>query len=168
MHTAAPASEPGSSTGAGRRPRDPIAGDLIIGVDHVGLAVADLAAAITLHTEMFGWRVVHAETNVDQGVVEAMLAAGDGTGARLQLMAPLDDTSPIARFLDRRGPGLQQVAYRVGDVAAVTEVLRERGMRLLYDAPRRGTADTMINFVHPHDTGGVLIELVEHPIADRT
>lgn len=162
MHVAAPTSRPDVPTGAGV-----VASDLIEAVDHVGLAVPDLDAALTLHTEVFGWRVVHRETNIDQGVVEAMLTIGDGSGAQLQLMAPLDDTSPIAKFLDRRGPGLQQLAYRVGDVVAVAELLRSQGMRLLYDSPRRGTAGSMINFVHPGDTGGVLIELVQSPDVDE-
>ncbi|NED90531.1 methylmalonyl-CoA epimerase, partial [Streptomyces sp. SID11233] len=69
--------------------------------------------------------------------------------------------SPIARFLDRNGPGLQQLAYTVADVEAASDRLRAQGMRLLYDAPRRGTADSRINFVHPKDAGGVLVELVE-------
>ena len=90
---------------------------------------------------------------------------GDGLGRRLrpriQLLAPIDETSTIAKFLDRSGPGLQQLAYRVTDVEAVSQVLRERGLRLLYDEPRRGTSDSRINFVHPKDAGGVLIELVE-------
>ena len=80
-------------------------------------------------------------------------------------MAPLDETSTIAKFLDKRGPGLQQFAYRVSDLDALTERLREDGVRLLYDAPRRGTANSRINFIHPKDAGGVLIELVE-PASD--
>ena len=76
-------------------------------------------------------------------------------------MAPLDETSTIAKFLDKRGPGMQQLAYRVSDIDALTERLRDQGVRLLYDAPRRGTANSRINFIHPKDAGGVLIELVE-------
>lgn len=138
-------------------------GGLVEGIDHVGLAVADLDAAIELHTRVFGWRVVHTETNPDQHVAEAMLALGDGVGpeAQLQLIAPLDPSSTIARFLDRRGPGLQQLAYRVRDVVEVAAAIRSHGLRLLYDEPRRGTADSLINFVHPGDTYGVLIELVQ-------
>lgn len=84
-----------------------------------------------------------------------------GTGAQLQLLAPLREDSAIGRFLARSGPGLQQLAYRVADVEEVSRVLRERGLRLLYDTPRRGTAGSRINFVHPKDAGGVLVELVE-------
>ena len=76
-------------------------------------------------------------------------------------MAPLNDSSTIAKFLDKRGPGIQQLAYRVSDLDALSERLHEQGVRLLYDAPRRGTANSRINFIHPKDAGGVLIELVE-------
>ncbi len=112
--------------------------------------------------------VLHEEVNEDQGVREAMLSVrGAPVGsAQIQLMAPLDETSTIAKFIDKRGPGLQQLAYRVSDIDALTDRLREQGVRLLYDAPRRGTADSRINFIHPKDAGGVLIELVEP--ADRS
>lgn len=137
--------------------------DLFAGIDHVGLAVADLDAAISFHTKVLGWRVVHRERNEDQGVEEAMLATGRvaADSVLLQLLAPLRPDSPIGKFLDRSGPGLQQLAYRVSDIDAVSTVLRGRGVRLLYDQPRRGTAGSRINFVHPKDAGGVLLELVE-------
>ena len=134
--------------------------DLFVCIDHVGIAVADLDAAIRFYAETFGMVVRHQETNQEQGVREAMLGVG-ATDQCIQLLAPLDDTSAIARFLDRSGPGLQQLAYRVRDVDRVSRVLRERGLRLLYDEASRGTAGSRINFVHPKDAGGVLIELVE-------
>ncbi|MDP9427735.1 MAG: methylmalonyl-CoA epimerase [Actinomycetota bacterium] len=134
----------------------------LTGIDHVGIAVPDLDEAIAFHERTFGMRVVHEEVNEDQGVREAMLAVGDDAGgARVQLLAPLRPDSAIARFLERSGPGLQQVAYAVADVEAAAATLRERGLRLLYDEPRRGTAGSRINFVHPKDAGGVLVELVE-------
>jgi methylmalonyl-CoA/ethylmalonyl-CoA epimerase len=133
---------------------------LFTAIDHVGIAVHDLDEAIAFYETTFGMRVVHEETNEEQGVREAMVAVGD-SGSCLQLLAPLSPESTIAKFLDRSGPGLQQLAYRVSDVEAVSAVLRERGVRLLYDAPRRGTSDSRINFVHPKDAGGVLVELVE-------
>src|SRR5699024_9372143 len=116
-------------------------------------AVPELTAAIDFQRDTFGMEVEHTETNEDQGVHEAMLRApGDTTGAtRLQLIAPASDASTIAKFLDRNGPGLQQLAYRVTDVLEAGWVLRERGLRMLYDAPRRGTADSRVNFVHPKD-----------------
>ena len=104
--------------------------------------------------------VVHEETNEEQGVREAMVAVGD-SGSCIQLLAPLTPSSTIAKFLDRSGPGMQQMAYRVTDVEQVSAILRERGLRLLYDEPRRGTSDSRINFVHPKDAGGILLELVE-------
>ena len=135
-------------------------GHLFLCIDHVGVAVPDLDEAIAFYRDAFGMRVTHQETNEEQGVREAMVAVGD-SGSSIQLLAPIDETSTIAKFLDRSGPGLQQLAYRVTDVEQVSAILRERGLRLLYDAPRRGTADSRINFVHPKDAGGVLVELVE-------
>ena len=133
----------------------------LLRVDHVGIAVPDLDAALRFYAEMFGMRAVHEETNEDQGVREAMLAVGDGAGPRIQLLAPARPDSAIAKFLDRSGPGLQQLAYTVSDVEATSAALRARGLRLLYDTPKRGTAGSRINFVHPKDAGGVLVELVE-------
>ena len=133
---------------------------LFTAIDHVGIAVRDLDAAIEFYETVFGMRLAHRETNEEQGVQEAMIAVGD-SGSCIQLLAPLSEESTIAKFLDRSGPGLQQLAYRVTDVEAASAVLRDRGVRLLYDAPRRGTSDSRINFVHPKDAGGVLVELVE-------
>jgi methylmalonyl-CoA/ethylmalonyl-CoA epimerase len=129
-------------------------------IDHVGIAVADLDEAIAFYADSFGLKVVHEETNEEQGVREAMLAVGDGD-SRIQLLAPLRPDSAIGKFLDRSGPGLQQLAYTVTDIDAASATLRERGLRLLYDEPKRGTAGSRINFVHPKDAGGVLVELVE-------
>ena len=134
---------------------------LLVAVDHVGIAVPDLDEALTFYRTTFGLEPVHEETNEDQGVREAMLGVGSEPGAQLQLLAPLHEGSTIARFLERSGPGLQQLAFRVADVEAVSATLRERGLRLLYDEPRRGTAGSRVNFVHPKDAGGVLVELVE-------
>jgi methylmalonyl-CoA/ethylmalonyl-CoA epimerase len=134
-------------------------------IDHVGIAVPDLDEAIAFYRDAFGMEVQHQETNEEQGVREAMVAVGE-SGSCIQLLAPIDETSTIAKFLDRSGPGLQQLAYRVTDVEQVSAILRERGLRLLYDAPRRGTADSRINFIHPKDAGGVLVELVEPAAAD--
>jgi methylmalonyl-CoA/ethylmalonyl-CoA epimerase len=143
---------------------------LFTGIDHVGIAVPDLDVATAMYLEKFGMQVVHEETNEEQGVREAMVAVGDPDipgGSCIQLLAPLDEDSTIAKFIGRSGPGLQQLAYRVTDVEQVSAVLRDRGLRLLYDEPRRGTAGSRINFIHPKDTGGVLVELVE-PAADPT
>ena len=134
---------------------------LFAAVDHVGVAVADLDEAIGWYRDTFGMEVTHQEVNEEQGVREAMLAVGTEGGAQLQLLAPLQPDSPIARFLDRSGPGIQQIAYRVDDIEAVSAELRARGLRLLYETPRRGTAGAQINFIHPKDAGGVLVELIE-------
>ena len=143
----------------------PLDASLFVCIDHVGVAVPDLDAAIDFYATSFGMRLAHRETNEEQGVEEAMVQIGDGDGdvlgQRIQLLAPLSESSTIAKFLDRNGPGLQQLAYRVVDVEATSAVLRERGLRLLYDEPRRGTAGSRVNFVHPKDAGGVLVELVE-------
>ena len=133
---------------------------LFIAIDHVGIAVPDLDEAIAFYTSTFGMKVAHEETNEEQGVREAMVAVGD-TGSHIQLLAPLSSESTIGKFLERSGPGLQQLAYRVTDIEAVSSILRERGLRLLYDAPRRGTSNSKVNFIHPKDAGGVLVELVE-------
>jgi methylmalonyl-CoA/ethylmalonyl-CoA epimerase len=131
-------------------------------IDHVGIAVPDLDAAIEWYADTLGLRATHIEVNEEQGVREAMLSApGDEGGPAIQLLAPLNENSTIAKFIGRNGPGIQQMAYRVKDIDATCAHLRDRGVRLLYDEPRRGTADSRINFVHPKDGGGVLIELVE-------
>lgn len=150
-------------------PGTPLGVPGVVAVDHVGLAVPDLDVAIRFHTEVLGLVLVHREVNERQRVAEAMLAApGAPAGAaEVQLLAPLDEDSAIARFLDRSGPGLQQLAYRVADLDAACAVLRSRGVRLLYNQPETGTRGSRINFVHPKDAGGVLVELVEVPEGDR-
>ena len=134
--------------------------ELFTTIDHVGIAVPDLREAIAFYELAFGITSVHEEINEEQGVHEAMLAVGDGD-TRIQLLAPLTPESTIAKFIGRSGPGLQQLAFRVDDVEAAAATLRERGLRLLYDVPKRGTAGSRVNFVHPKDAGGVLVELVE-------
>ncbi|TDK84939.1 methylmalonyl-CoA epimerase [Mycolicibacterium mucogenicum] len=143
--------------------RPALASALVTAIDHVGIAVPDLDAAIRWYHDHLGMIVLHEEVNEDQGVREAMLSVrGAPVGsAQIQLLAPLDEKSTIAKFIDTRGPGLQQLAYRTSDIDALSERLRADGVRLLYEAPRRGTADSRINFIHPKDAGGVLIELVE-------
>ncbi|WP_373289203.1 methylmalonyl-CoA epimerase [Nocardioides phosphati] len=133
---------------------------LFIAIDHVGIAVPDLDEAIAFYSEKFGMKVAHEETNEEQGVREAMVAVGD-TGSHIQLLAPLSPDTTIGKFLAKSGPGLQQLAYRVTDIDAVCEILRERGLRLLYPEPKRGTSNSRVNFIHPKDAGGVLVELVE-------
>ena len=147
--------------------RPALSSALVTAIDHVGIAVPDLDAAIKWYHDHLGMIVLHEEVNEEQGVREAMLAVrGAAVGStEIQLLAPLNEKSTIAKFIDTRGPGLQQLAYRVSDIDELSERLRADGVRLLYDAPKRGTANSRINFIHPKDAGGVLIELVE-PAAD--
>jgi methylmalonyl-CoA/ethylmalonyl-CoA epimerase len=135
---------------------------LFMAIDHVGVAVADLDEAVRFYERAFGMRKIHEESNEEQGVREAMLAIGE-SGSCIQLLAPLRPDSPIGKFLENSGPGLQQMAYRVADIRSVASILRQRGLRVLYDEPRQGTAGALINFIHPKDAGGVLVELVQIP-----
>ena len=139
----------------------PLRSDLVTAIDHVGVAVPDLDVAIAWYTEHLGMVATHEEVNEEQGVREAMLAVGD-SGSCIQLLAPLREDSPIGRFLGKSGPGIQQMAYRVEDIDAVCATLRVRGVRLLYEVPKGGTAGSRVNFIHPKDAGGVLVELVQH------
>lgn len=129
-------------------------------LDHVGIAVADLDEALEFYKNNFDMEAYHVETNEEQGVREAMLRVGDSETS-IQLLAPLSPDSPIGKFLDRSGPGMQQMAYRVEDIDEVSATLRDRGVRLLYEQAKGGTAGSRVNFIHPKDAGGVLVELVE-------
>lgn len=131
---------------------------LFTAIDHVGIAVEDLDASIAFYQTAFGMRLTHRETNVEQGVEEAMLEVGESA---IQLLMPLSADSTVGKFIAQRGPGIQQMAYRVADIDAVCEKLRAAGVRLLYDVPKAGTAGSRVNFVHPKSAGGVLVELVE-------
>ena len=137
-----------------------VLGPVVTAIDHVGFAVRDLDTAIAFYGRAFGLPLVHRETNAEQGVEEAMVGIGDSC---IQLLSALSPDTAIGKFLERNGEGIQQVAFRVTDVDDAAARLRGAGLRLLYDAPRRGTAGSRINFVHPKDAGGVLIELVEPP-----
>jgi methylmalonyl-CoA/ethylmalonyl-CoA epimerase len=129
-------------------------------IDHVGIAVTDLDEAKDFYRRAFGLETIHEEVNEEQGVREAMVAVAD-SGSCIQLLAPLRPDSPIGRFLDRNGPGIQQMAYTVDDVEVAADRLRAAGVRMLYDTPKTGTAGSRVNFAHPKDCGGVLVELVE-------
>lgn len=129
-------------------------------IDHVGVAVPDLDEALDLYVNVLGGECTHSETNSEQGVREAMVSWPDGK-SQVQILAPLDESSTIAKFLDRNGPGLQQLAFEVADIEQACAVLRERGVRLLYAEPKIGTGGSLINFVHPKDVLGVLVELVQ-------
>lgn len=134
-------------------------GGTLLGIDHVGLAVPDLDAAIARWSQTFGLVVSHREINESQRIEEAMLDLADGS--RIQLLAPLDSQSTIAKFLDRNGEGMQQLAFRVSSIDDAMAAVTSAGMRLIYPESQIGTAGSAINFVHPKDTGGVLVELVQ-------
>src|SRR3954467_14673458 len=114
-------------------------GELFTTIDHVGIAVPNLDEAIAFYATTFGVQSVHEETNEEQGVREAMLAVGSGE-TRIQLLAPLTAEATLATCVGRSGPGLEELAFRVDGGEAVGAALRERGVGLLYDAPKRGTA----------------------------
>lgn len=134
---------------------------LIVSVDHVGIAVTDLTQAINFYQDTLGMHCHHQEINEEQGVEEAMMAFATAQ-ADIQLLAPLGPDTTIGRFLAKNGPGIQQLAFRVTDIHKVAEHLTNQGVRMLYPEPRIGTAGSLVNFAHPKDCGGVLIEFVQH------
>jgi methylmalonyl-CoA/ethylmalonyl-CoA epimerase len=133
-------------------------------LDHVGIAVADLAAARALYERVLGLEVTHEEVIEDQGVHELLLSAGD---AFVQLVAPLSPDTPVGRFLARRGEGVHHVGYAVPDVAAALADLRAQGVEVIEPAPRIGSGGTTIAFLHPKSMGGVLVELVQEGTGHR-
>jgi len=141
--------------------------DLFVCIDHVGLAVPDMDQALAFHVGTMGWRLLHREQNAEQGVDEAMLGTGvqGAENAMIQLLAPLSEESAVGKFIAKNGGrgGIQHIAYRVADMDAVDATLRERGVALLYPAPKTGTGGARINFVHPKSTGGVLMEITQPP-----
>ena len=129
-------------------------------VDHIGVAVDDLDAAIALHERTYEMALVHREVIEEQGVEAVLLDVGEG---HVELLRPLSEESPVGRFLARRGPGLHHVAYQVDDVQATLTALRERGLRLIDEQPRTGIRGTRVAFLHPSSSGGVLTEIVQPP-----
>lgn len=129
-------------------------------IDHVGIAVSDLGEAVERYRRTFGIEPVHRERMDDQGVEEVLFAVGESF---VQLLGALGPDTPVGRFLGKRGPGVHHVGFRVASVADALEHLRAEGVGLIDEAPRPGSRGTTIAFVHPKDTGGVLVELVEAP-----
>jgi methylmalonyl-CoA/ethylmalonyl-CoA epimerase len=129
-------------------------------VDHIGVAVEDLDAAIALHEEAYGMAVAHREVVEEQGVEAVLLDVGEN---HVELLRPLSGETPVGRFLSKRGPGLHHVAYQVTDVQATLDALRDRGLRLIDDAPRTGIRGSRVAFLHPESSGGVLTEIVQPP-----
>jgi methylmalonyl-CoA/ethylmalonyl-CoA epimerase len=127
-------------------------------IDHVGVAVADLDAAIALYEGALGMPLVHRETVTEQGVEAILLDVGDG---HVELLAPLGPDTPVGKFLDKKGPGLHHVAYAVTDIEATLASLREAGVALIDETPRVGIRGSLVAFVHPKSTGSVLTEIVQ-------
>jgi methylmalonyl-CoA epimerase len=127
-------------------------------IDHIGVAVADLEAAIALHERTYGMPVAHREIVAEQGVEAVLLDVGEN---HVELLRPLADDTPVGKFLAKRGPGLHHVAYQVADIEAALARLREQGVRLIDETPRIGIRGSRVAFLHPSASGGVLTELVE-------
>lgn len=127
-------------------------------IDHTGVAVDDLDAAIKLYEEVLGMPLVHRETVAEQGVEAVLLDVGDG---HVELLSPLGEDTPVGKFLARKGPGLHHVAYAVEDIEATLEQLSAAGVELIDAKPRVGIRDSLVAFLHPRSTGGVLTEIVE-------
>jgi methylmalonyl-CoA/ethylmalonyl-CoA epimerase len=127
-------------------------------IDHVGVAVDDLDAAIALHERAYGLALAHREVVEAQGVEAVLLDVGD---SHVELLRPLQPDSAVGRFLASRGPGLHHVAYRVDDIEATLDALRDRGLQLIDETPRPGIRDSRVAFVHPRSAGGVLTEIVQ-------
>jgi methylmalonyl-CoA/ethylmalonyl-CoA epimerase len=133
---------------------------VIVEIDHVGIAVHDLDAAVETYGRSLGVEPAHRELVDDQGVEEVLFAVGTSF---IQLLGALGPDTPVGTFLAKRGPGVHHIAYRVDDVATSLSHLRNEGVRLVDEAPRRGSRGTLIAFVHPKDMEGVLVELVQLP-----
>ena len=127
-------------------------------IDHIGVAVEDLDAAIELHTRAYGMELVHRETVSEQGVEAVLLDVGEN---HVELLAPLSAETPVGRFLAKRGPGLHHVAYQVADIDAALESLRSSGVRMIDEQPRTGIRSSRVAFLHPSASGGVLTEIVQ-------
>ncbi|HXF56413.1 MAG TPA: methylmalonyl-CoA epimerase [Actinomycetota bacterium] len=143
---------PGLARGPGLPP------GLLLGIDHVGIAVRDLEAAVEDYRRLLGLEPTHRERVEDQGVEEVLFPLG---GSWVQLLGALGPDTPVGRFLERRGEGVHHLAYRVSDVAEALDALRAAGVPLVDEAPRRGSRGTLIAFVHPRGMRGVLVELVQ-------
>ena len=127
-------------------------------IDHIGVAVNDLDAAIELHTAAYGMELVHREVVESQGVEAVLLDVGEN---HVELLSPLGEDTPVGKFLAKRGPGLHHVAYQVPDIEATLAALKADGARLIDETPRTGIRNSLVAFVHPKSSGGVLTEIVQ-------
>ena len=134
-------------------------------IDHIGIATNGIKDAAALYREALGLSIAETEEVPTQKVRVAMLPIGE---SRIELLEATSDDSPISKFLAKRGPGLHHIALRVDDIRAVLADLKGKGTRLIDEQPRTGAAGCLVAFIHPSSTGGVLLELVEHPTAEST
>ena len=133
-------------------------------IDHIGVAVEDVDAAIALYQDSFGMELAHRETVESQGVEAVLLDVGDG---HVELLAPLGPDTPVGKFLAKKGPGLHHVAYQVADIEATLAALKTAGVRLIDETPRVGIRNSRVTFAHPAATGGVLTEIVQPAEGDH-
>lgn len=131
---------------------------MLSAIDHVGIAVPDIDAALAHYRDALGMPLVHRETVTEQGVDAALLDVGDG---HIELLQPLGPETTVGKFLERKGPGLHHVAYRVADIEAALQAARDAGLRLIDETPRTGIRNSRVAFLHPASTGGVLTEIVQ-------
>jgi methylmalonyl-CoA/ethylmalonyl-CoA epimerase len=127
-------------------------------IDHIGVAVEDLDAAIALYETTYAMALVHRETVTEQGVEAVLLDVGEN---HVELLAPLGPDTPVGKFLAKKGPGLHHVAYQVTDIDATLASLKDAGLRLIDETPRVGIRNSRVAFLHPAASGGVLTEIVE-------
>jgi methylmalonyl-CoA epimerase len=127
-------------------------------IDHIGVAVEDLDAALALYEQTYAMTLVHRETVEEQGVEAVLLDVGEN---HVELLAPLGPDTPVGKFLAKKGPGIHHVAYQVEDIEATLRALKDAGMRLIDETPRTGIRQSRVAFVHPAGAGGVLTEIVQ-------
>jgi len=128
-------------------------------IDHIGIATRELESALAIWTETLGLALAATEEVPDQGVRVAMLPIGE---ARIELLEPIGEDSPVGKFIEKRGPGVHHIAIKVDDIVAVLEQLKQKGTRLIDTTPRVGADGCLVAFIHPAATNGVLLELVQH------
>lgn len=132
-------------------------------IDHIGIAVTDLDAALALYERDYDMQLVHRETVTEQGVEAVLLDVGEN---HVELLAPLGEDTPVGKFLAKKGPGIHHVAYQTTDIVAELERLAAAGIQLIDKTPRTGIRGSSVAFLHPKSTGGVLTEIVQ-PAADH-
>ena len=128
-------------------------------IDHIGIATRELDDALALWRDALGLEVDSTEAVAEQGVRVAMLPIGE---THIELLEPLSDSSPVGKFLQKRGPGIHHIAIKVTDIRKSLDELKTKGARLIDETPRVGANGCLVAFVHPTATNGVLLELVQH------